>query len=175
MRNAVASVPCLHFTSLLYWTIADWPQNSIHFLLYHVRFVTGSSVSWLQAGHSLSHLFITVAQSGLSVLQLINDSSWPLKAFRRTIIQFWAGIQTGTQKYQASIFASIHSDNFLLCYIALQLSFTGSPLFGCLLGFIWTEATWIQLRLRWSRVRFTPVCNHQSWKFPMIKCFHSKT
>lgn len=66
------------------------------------------TVLWLQAGRSLSQLFITVTQSGLSCLQqvLINDYSQLLKAFRRMIFQFWARIQTCTQKYQVSISAS---------------------------------------------------------------------
>lgn len=64
-------------------------------------------VSWLEAGHSLSSLFITVTQSGVLGLQwvLINDSSWQLKAFRRMIFQFWAEIQTATQKYHSYISA----------------------------------------------------------------------
>lgn len=106
---------------------------------YHVRVVICSSISCLQTGHSLSCLFIMVTQSGLSGLQqvLINDSSWLLKAFRRMIFQFWAGIQMVTQKYQASISASTlpisssgYRDNFLLLCIALPRWFTGSLLFG---------------------------------------------
>lgn len=95
-------------------------------------------VSWLQTGHSLSHLFITVTQSGLSSLQqvLINDSSRPLKAFSRMIFQFWAGIQAGTQKYQASISASTLSSHPLStlitfsCVVQHYNCFTGSLMLG---------------------------------------------
>lgn len=54
----------------------------------------------------------------------MSADQWPLKAFRRMIFQFWAGIQMGTQKYQAPISActllSLCTDNFLLCCIALH-------------------------------------------------------
>lgn len=79
-------------------------QNNMGFL---PLLVICSLVSWLEADHSLSSLFITVTQSGVLDLQwvLINDSSWQLKAFRRMIFQFWAEIQTATQKYHSYISA----------------------------------------------------------------------
>lgn len=90
-------------------------QNNLDFL---PLLVICSLVSWLEANHSLSSLFITVTQSGVSGPQwvLINDSSWLLKAFRRMIFQFWAGIQTATQKYHSTTHTSLLLPSPLILY-----------------------------------------------------------
>lgn len=96
--------------------------RKVHVFPALVWFVISSSVFWLQAGHSLSLLFITVTQSGLLGLQqvLINVSSWWMKAFRKMIFQFWAGIQKGTHKYQASNSASTLPSHLLSMAIMLS-------------------------------------------------------
>lgn len=144
-------------------------QNNTDFLLL---LVICSLVSWLEANRSLSSLFITVTQSGDSGLQwvLINDSTWQLKAFRRMIFQLWAGIQLTTQKHHSYIFcprpphsSSSHSDNSLLCCIALPLQF------------YWKCSHWLIIKLdmtacahilqRWRRKGGKSFsCNRQSWQ-----------
>ena len=113
-NNHISKVWAVWLIQLRHFCIptTDWIEHLVSqrspYISWDIMLGLWFVVSWLQTGHSLSHLFITVTQSGLSSLQqvLINDSSRPLKAFSRMIFQFRAGIQVGTQKYQASISAS---------------------------------------------------------------------